>query len=189
MLDTNVFRYKIDTTSQHKREARHFWSKALQELQDQIAEIFTPAEVIRELDVQSYTMKPSEKTKIGVLKQCLVVKPDTTSIQAEHLIRKMSAYVRKNYKPHLDVISRGVEYPAVSDSRILLSAWQHKCIMVTSNIKEFMLYPLLFPAHEDRLYDLLTMQYIRIDPLAHQIINADADFLQMKTDLNRLYSM
>lgn len=99
MLDTNVFRYKIDSTSQHKREAKHFWRMALRELQNEEAEIFTPAEVIRELDVQSHTMKPRELEKISALKQCLVVINDTTSIEAEHLIRKMSAYVRKKYKP------------------------------------------------------------------------------------------
>ncbi|PLR79569.1 DUF4411 domain-containing protein [Bacillus canaveralius] len=144
MLDTNVFRYKIDTSSQHKMEAKHFWRMALQELMDNEAEIFTPAEVFRELDVQSYTMKPEELTRIEALKKNLVVKPDSTSISAEDLIRRISAYIRSKYKPYLDVINRGVDYPSVSDSRILLSAWEHNCVMVTANIREFMLYLFYF---------------------------------------------
>ncbi|WP_373894516.1 DUF4411 domain-containing protein [Virgibacillus natechei] len=188
MLDTNVFRYIIDSSSQHKREAKQFWKKILNEVVNREAEIFTTAEVIRELNVQSYAFLDKEKARLKSLKINLTVKPDSSSINAEHLIRMMTAYVRSKYRPDLDVINRGVEYPSVSDSRIILSGWQHKCTMVTSNIKEFMLYPLLFKAEESpTLYNLLTQQYIEIDSNMHDVINNDSEFMKMKIKLEGMY--
>lgn len=187
MLDTNVFRYKTDNSSQYLRQAKLFWKMILKELRDGEAEIYTSAEVIRELEVQAYTMFEKQKKKLEVLKNHLTVVSDDTSIEAEHLIRKMSAYIRSKYKDDLNVIGRGVEYPAVSDSRILLSAWQNECILVTANIKEFMLYPLLFDDYECKLYDLITGSYIEIAGIVHEMINEDAVFMTMKYELKELY--
>ncbi|MBP3040271.1 DUF4411 family protein [Bacillaceae bacterium Marseille-Q3522] len=125
MLDTNVFRYKTASGSQHKREAKQFWRMALTELENSEAEIVVPMEVKRELEVQSLTLYERERNKLEALLANLVITDDVSSIQSEHLVRKMSAHLRSQYKHDLDIIGRGVEYHGISDARILLNGWQH----------------------------------------------------------------
>ncbi|MBP3040270.1 hypothetical protein J9303_12325 [Bacillaceae bacterium Marseille-Q3522] len=63
-------------------------------------------------------------------------------------------------------------------------------IIVTENIKEFMLYPLLFENEQDKLYDLITQKYIKLDPAVYQKINnVDGKYRELKQQLFRLYEM
>lgn len=186
MLDTNIFRYKIDSSSHYRNEAKKFWTMILSEMEIGESEIFVPHEVLRELEIQSYLMMDKEKRRLDAVRGFLTILPEINNRQAEHMIRKISAYIRSNYKKELDVIKRGVEYPSVSDSRILLNAWQYDCILVTANIKDFMLFPLLFDSDALKLYDPITENYVVLDPIVHETITNDEQFNVMKQELVQL---
>ncbi|WP_339210571.1 DUF4411 family protein [Aeribacillus sp. FSL K6-8210] len=150
MLDTNVFRYKSNprTHKSYKKAAKRFWRDVLQEIRNGESVLYIPKEVIRELEVQSYTLNQKENQRIAQLLELIEeTVPDLTTPEMEHQIRKMAAYVRSGYKSDINA-ARDMEYGSISDAQILLPAWQYDGILVTANIKDFTLHSLLFLQNE-----------------------------------------
>ncbi len=186
LLDTNVFRYKSSPSAHtnHKKAAKRFWKDVLQEVRHEEAVLYIPKEVIRELELQSYTLGEKERQRISeLLENITIMIPDWTTPDMEHQVRKMVAYIRSEYQRKINAM-RDMEYGSVSDARILLTAWQYDCILVTANIKDFALYPLLFPQHEHRLLNLLSNDYIIISPSIYDTIHHDPIFTGMLQELN-----
>ncbi|WP_018664650.1 DUF4411 family protein [Heyndrickxia acidiproducens] len=185
-IDTNVLRYKANSKAEpsHKKAAKLFWKQVIQEIQDGEAVIGVPQEVIRELKIQSFTLSPKENEHISdLLELCQEVLPDLANINIEHKIREMSAYVRSEFTTAVD--ERKMEYPAVADSRILHAAYYSDSALVTSNIKELLLYPLLFD-NRNRLYDLLNKEYVNIPTELYQEIHKDLFFKSLLSDFHGL---
>lgn len=185
-IDTNFFRYHTNNNGENdlRKAAVLFWETAKEEIENGEAVILVPAEVVRELEVQSYTLPDRENNKIQrLLANCQEVSP-SVSIELEHHVRKMSAYLRANYRHALGNLP--IAYGGVSDSRILYSAYYEDSLLVTANIKDFMLYPFLFTQSEDRLYDLKQNQFIRIPEEAYNLVWKDPHFQNMFQELSRL---
>ncbi|WP_339252933.1 DUF4411 domain-containing protein [Sporosarcina sp. FSL W8-0480] len=179
-LDTNVFRYKTNPTGDHalRNSAKSFWKGTLREIQSGEAVLLVPEEVVRELKVQSFTLAEKEKRKIAdLLGFCQEVSPNRLSIEIEHKIRELSAYVRSNFKS--DIGQDKMEYGGISDSRILYTAYDEDSILVTANVKDFLLYPLLFPHNEERLFDMKENKFVRIPEQGYYKIHSDIGFKSM----------
>lgn len=108
---------------------------------------------------------------------CSEVFPDNLTTDIEHSIRKMSAYIRANHRENLERDKIG--YGDVFDARILYTAYYEESILVTSNVRDFMLYPLLFPQGEERLYDLKENAFVQIPSDGYQSIHKDMAFRTM----------
>jgi predicted nucleic acid-binding protein len=189
MIDTNAVRYYVNPDRQYQKPARRFWRKAREEIQNGEAVLLVPGEVVRELNIQSFSFSAHGNQKelnniTQLLEYCNVV-PSVSSDEIEHEIRKLSAHIRANYRADIDC-GKGVHYPSVSDARILCTAWQEDCVLVTANIKDFMLYPLLDASSESKLYDILSDTYIEITEEAHSKIHKDPQFKTMFERLNEL---
>jgi hypothetical protein len=113
--------------------------------------------------------------------------PDISTPEIEHQIRKISAYIgeefRESIKTELDVSK--VKY-GVSDIRILYTAWQYDCVLVTGNVKDFALYPLLFTPEEYRLFDIISGTYRKYRLPTYTKITTDSVFKGMMQDLQKL---
>lgn len=193
VLDTNTFRYETDPGAHaaYKEATNQFWLKVKDELLNQSANLYTPNEVLRELEVQFFGLRATEKEDIrGLLRNQIVIPDNVFNIELEHHIRKMSAYVRSKFNiligADFEMLPKKVNYPAVSDARILLSAYIRGGILVTSNIKDFILYPLLFEANEQKLLNLLDGSFKQLSPSNHNTISSDTDFVVMKNELDNL---
>ena len=185
-VDTNFFRYHANNNGDQnlRRAAALFWRTAKEEIEKGEAVILIPAEVRRELEIQSHTLPDRENNKIQrLLANCQEVSP-SVSIELEHQVRTMSAYLRANYRNTLGNLP--IEYGGVSDSRILYSAYYEDSILVTANVKDFMLYPFLFNQSEDRLYDLKQNQFVHISEEAYNLVWQDSDFQNMFLKLSKL---
>lgn len=185
-VDTNVFRYYAnDDGAQNLRKAAvSFWKTIKEEIEKSEAVILVPSEVVRELEVQSHTLPAKENIKIqGLLASCQEVSP-SFSIELEHHIRIMSAYLRSTYRHTLSNLP--ISYGGISDSRILYSAYSEDSILVTANIKDFMLYPFLFQLGENRLYDLKQNQFIQIPGEAYKMVWQDQHFQNLFEELVEL---
>lgn len=185
-VDTNFFRYHSNNNGDNnlRRTALLFWKTAKEEIEKGEAVILVPAEVVRELEIQSHTLPDRENNKIQrLLANCQEVSL-SVSIALEHHIRKMSAYLRANYRNALGNLP--VAYGGVSDSRILYSAYYEDSILVTANIKDFMLYPFLFKESENRLYDLKQNQFVHIPEETYNRVWQDLKFQQLFQELNKL---
>ncbi|MCU7667738.1 DUF4411 family protein [Bacillus thuringiensis] len=187
LVDTVAVRYRVN--KDYKKPVRRFWTKALEEVGNGEAVLLIPEEVFHELEIQSFGFSAHNNKKeldniANVLEQCNVV-PNITSTEIEHQLRKMAAYVRGNYKEDIDA-GKGIEYPGVSDSRILCTAWRNDCVVVTANIKDFMLLPLLDAPGEEILYDIVSSKYITVTEEAHQKIHSDETFKTMFRDLVKM---
>ena len=182
-IDTNVIRYQAGKTGDQilDRAARIFWRTIKEKAEKGEGVILVPVEVVRELKVQSHTLKASENVKIqNLLNHCLEVSPPV-STEIEHHIREMSAYLRANYK--IDIGFPKMEYGGVSDARILYSAYYEDSILVTANIRDFLLYPFLFAHNEDRLFDLKHNKFIKISEEAYKKVWKDPLFQEMYRQL------
>lgn len=115
---------------------------------------------------------------------CTEVKPARLTPELEHLIRKMQAYIRAHYRSELG--SDKAEYGNVSDARILYTAYIEDSILVTANVKDFLLYPLLYPSDENVLYNLIENEYVKIPDEGYNKIHADDAFRNL---LNEFYTM
>lgn len=180
ILDTNIFRHAVNPNSGDdlNKAARQFWRMALEEFENGEAVLLVPDEVRRELRVQLFTLGEKEKRKIkSMLQHCQVVTPVRVSIEIEHILRSISAYVRANFK---EEIGRDkMEYGGVSDARILYTAYVEDAILVTANVKDFLLYPLLFEQNEERLYAIKEKDYVSIQEEGYKIIHEDPTFKEM----------
>lgn len=180
VLDTNIFIYLTNRSSSDdlRRKTRYFWEKAREEFQNGEAVLLVPEEVRRELEVQSYTLTDKRNSKTnGLLELCQEVSPIHLSQEVEHKIRQLTAYVRAKFKE--DMGRDKMEYGGVSDSRILYTAYVEDGILVTANVKDFLLYPLLFPLDEKRLYDINENDYIMIPPDGYTKIHSDPHFQEL----------
>lgn len=193
LLDTNGFRYLTNPKEDKaiKKAAKNFWKYAIEEIQNGEAILVIPKEVARELEVQSFSLPGGEKqyTRIAdLLEEVEETLPDISTPEIEHQIRKISAYVGEEFreviKTELDIAK--VKYGSVSDIRILYTAWQYDCILVTGNVKDFVLYPLLFTPQEDRLFDIISGTYKKYRLTAYEKITTDLVFEGMMQDLQRL---
>ncbi len=187
MLDTNIFRHKTNANDSADLQAgaRSLWNKIIEEVYNHHAVLLVPKEVVRELEVQSFTLKENQNEKIAdLLEMCREIEPEHFNIDIEFSLRKLSAYIRAQHRGLL--VSDKVEYLKASDARILYTAYYKDSILVTSNVKDFILYPLLFPAGEERLYCMKTNQYIKIPDDGHRTIHDDITFQGMVQDFYRL---
>ncbi|MFD1030182.1 PIN domain-containing protein [Metaplanococcus flavidus] len=185
-IDTNVIRYQAGKTVDQilDRAARIFWRTIKEKAEKGEAVILVPAEVVRELKVQSHTLKTSENKRIqNLVNQCLEVS-SPISTEIEHHIREMSAYLRANYKR--DIGFPKMEYGGVSDARILYSAYYEDSILVTANTRDFLLYPFLFAQREERLYDLILNEYIQYPEIVYAKVWKDETFKEMFHQLGKL---
>ncbi|MDW0114371.1 DUF4411 family protein [Sporosarcina saromensis] len=182
-LDTNVFRHETSKYANPdlRWAAKAFWKHVLHEIGDGDAVLLVPKEVIRELEVQSFTLSDKENSKISLLLEyCQDNLPDRVTIEIEHQIRMMSAYVRSNFKQEISIDK--MEYGGVSDARILYAAYDEDSILVTANVKDFLLYPLLFPQNEQRLYDMKENVFVTIPKDGYDKIHADLVFKGLLND-------
>src|SRR5699024_7345961 len=119
--------------------------------------LFLPKEVLRELKVQSFSLPKSENDRIeNLVKLCQVTSP-IFSNEIEHNIREITAYIRSEFKSAIG--RKNMEYGNISDARILYTAYSEDSILVTANVKDFLIYPLFFPRNEDRLYNIKDNSY------------------------------
>lgn len=185
-IDTNVIRHETNKTGAPNlmKAAKRFWRTIKEEIEKGEAAILVPAEVVRELKVQSHTLKASENVKIqNLLNHCIEVSPPV-SPEIEHCIREMSAYLRANYKN--DIVFPKMEYGGVSDARILYSAYYEDSVLVTANIRDFLLYPFLFANQEKCLYDLIANNYIQIPEAVYAKVWQDDTFKEMFRHLGEM---
>ena len=187
ILDTNIFRYLTSSNvdAELNIATKLFWHKTKSEIENGEAVLLVPKEVIRELDVQSYKLKPKENEKImKLLSLCRVVSPTVSDEDIEHQIRMLSSHVRSNFKHD---IGRPMEYGGVSDSRILYTSYCEDAVLVTANTKDFLLYALLNPQNEECLYDIKGERYVEIPKAAYEKIHADPHFQELLQEFYRLY--
>jgi predicted nucleic acid-binding protein len=192
LLDTNGFRYLTNPKENKdiKKAAKAFWKHAIEEIQDGKAILVIPKEVARELEVQSFSLPGGEKQYARIadlLEEVEETLPDISTPEIEHQIRKISAYIgeefRESIRTELDVAK--VKYGGVSDIRILYTAWQYDCILVTGNVKDFVLYPLLFTPEEDRLFDIISGTYKKYSLPTYTKVTTDPVFEGMMQELQK----
>lgn len=191
-VDTNAVRYKVNKDRKYSRPARRFWDKAIAETKSGEAVIFMPQEVIRELNNQSFSFKTFKNIReleniADILKHSQEIR-NITSSEIEELIIEMSAFIGAEYRQELKNCTgvSNLKYPGIPDARILCTAWQRDCIMVTGNISDFVLLPLLLPHDEDKLYNILSESYIKIPQVLHNKIHSNPEF---KSKFQRLVSL
>lgn len=186
LLDTNTFRYQATPGSQYKDVANRFWKKTLTRLEKKEIGLYTSDEVVRELEVQSFSAHPKE---VKVLNEILLPQIDVLDFlydaEAEHLVRRASAFLSQNYRIQLPSGKYMEKYPGVGDARILLTGYENDCEIVTANVKDFMLYPLLYPQSAKVLYDLIQEKYVVIDPQLYDRIQKDARFIDFKSKIEK----
>lgn len=193
LVDTNGFRYLTNTKEDKtiKKAAKSFWKHAMEEIQHEEATIVIPKEVIRELEVQSFSLPGGEKQLARIADLLEVVKeplPDISTPEIEHQIRKISAFIGERFREDIkyELGINKVSYRSVSDVRILYTAWQYDCVLVTGNVRDFALYPLLFLPKEDRLYDITTGTYKKYGPSIYNKITSNKFFQSMMEELHYL---
>lgn len=187
-LDTNVFRYPSNPS--FKNLAKRFWENAIIEVINGESVLGVPQEVIRELEIQAFTLKKKENDHINKLIKLCESNSDSEflTIYVEHQLRKMSAYVRSRFNFNIKSdTGKNMNYGNISDARILYEAYELDSILVTSNTKDFLLYPLLFEQDDyDRIYDLLANEYINVTKGTYRKIHDDKGFQVMLNELKEI---
>ncbi|MGG3043476.1 hypothetical protein ABEO76_09930 [Bacillus anthracis] len=195
--DTNCFRYPSAITNnspspqmvakrKHKATAKKFWDNAIAESSSGKAIIMTCKEVTQELKVQSHTLKPKENRIINTL----ISQSNTESIEIptdlEYSLREFSNYARSKYGSILTPPGYSMEYLRASDARIFISSYVNEAILVTSNIRDFLLYPLFFGEDEDVLYDILNETYVKLPDQGRKAIERDTFFQNILRKMKEL---
>ena len=189
VVDTNSIRYKVTTNNEYQKVARRFWSKALHEMQNGEAVILVPEAVVRELNHQSisFTAFKNEKEleNIADILSFSEEIPNITSDEIDELIILLSAHVTAHYREEIKAVTNTskLKYPSIPDARILCTAWQRECVMVTGNIKDFVLLPLLEAPDDAKLYNILSESFVTIPEALYTKIHNDPVFHSMHQEL------
>lgn len=195
--DTNCYRYPSATTNsssspqmvatkKHKATSKKFWDSVVAESSLGKAVVMTCEEVTQELKVQSYTLKPKENKIINTLISKVIIESTEIPKDLEYLLREFSNYARSKYGSILTPPGYSMEYLKASDARIFISSYLNEAILVTSNIKDFLLYPLFFGEDEDVLYDILNETYIKLPYMGRKAIEQDAFFQNVLRKMKEL---
>jgi predicted nucleic acid-binding protein len=191
LVDTNSIRYKVTTDDTNQKAARRFWSKAINEMQNGEAVILVPEAVVKELKHQSFSFEVFKNEKelenIADILSFSEVVPNITSDEIEELIISTSAYVTSKFREEIKEATNTskLKYPGIPDARIICTAWQRNCVMVTGNIKDFVLLPLLEAPGEQKLYNIMSESFITLPEELYLKIHDDSTFQTMFQELVR----
>lgn len=194
ILDTNLFRYHTDkrnddTVKKNRKAAIDFWNKMLRESVAQQANVLIPLEVKNELLVQKSQLKDLVNQKIDLLLNHFDIDYYVLPPDVELELRLLSSYVAGKYRDVIQPaeISGGehykVTYLQTSDARILASAYMNDGVLVTRNIKDFIIYLFLCPPGVSRLYDFVEKQYVTIPQESMDLVLQDTEFQRMKNSI------
>ncbi|RTE11777.1 DUF4411 family protein [Paenibacillus whitsoniae] len=193
MPDTNMFRDFVNGNANQadlKRAAHDFWrsTAALAALNQ--AEIKIPKEVETELRVQMHTFTSTQHKNIltKILNQNVIV-DFPLPVDLERELREFTNYLRDPNHFNQTIIRHphyGLNYLQASDARILVTAYKYDGILVTHNIKDFLIYDVLFEPAEEKLYDYVNKRYVKIPPAGRALIEQDRWFQKLKQDLINL---
>lgn len=176
-LDTNIIRdlstRSKDKASQlRKMQCKSFWRKIMD---DPNSLLYLSDEVQIELRVQLSAMhfKETEITSITTAISDCIISTSTLSFEKETSLRLLSAYLKNKYGFRIrKETGFSCEYLQVSDARILYTAFEEDGVLVTRNIKDFLIYLLFFDHDETILYDISQGAYINFSqPLYNEIQN------------------
>lgn len=143
LLDTNVLRYYAN--NKDKSKVMQFWSLVHQN--PGIFDLFISDEIKKELEVQSYNIG-KENTIIKALLQCLRLLESSANHELVHTVRLVAAHIRKYYNiPRFDRPEKQMTVPCYYDAKIILTALEHECAIVTRNIKDFMIFSCIQQEH------------------------------------------
>ncbi|MBP1994673.1 DUF4411 family protein [Paenibacillus eucommiae] len=193
MPDTNMFRDFVNSNANQaklKQAAHDFWTSTSTLAALNQAEIKIPKEVEAELKVQMHTFTSTQHKNIltQILNQNVVV-DFPLPIDLERELREFTNYLRDNNNFNQTVIRHpdyGLNYLQASDARILVTAYKYDGILVTHNIKDFLIYDLLFEPTEDKLYDYVNKRFVKVPSAGRTLIEQDAWFQKLKQDLINL---
>ena len=193
MPDTNMFRDFVNGNANQanlKQAAHDFWTRTRVLVALNQAEIKIPKEVEVELKIQMHTFTSTVHKNIltQILNQNVIV-DFPLPIELERELREFTNYVRDNNNFNQTEIRHpeyGLNYLQASDARILVTAYKHDGILVTHNIKDFLIYDLLFEPTEDKLYDYVNRRYVKVPPAGRTIIESDTWFQKLKQDIINL---
>lgn len=194
VLDTNLFRYHTDkrndvNVKKHRKVAIDFWNKIIEESTNQEADVLIPLEVKNELLVQRNQLKDSVNQKIDELLNHFDIDHYVLPSAIELELRLLSSYVIGNYRDVIQPVEINgnepykVTYLQASDARILASAYMNEGVLVTRNIKDFIIYLFLCPSGSKCLYDFVEKQYITIPQEAMDKVLQDVKFQEMKRSI------
>ncbi|WP_051827318.1 PIN domain-containing protein [Metabacillus indicus] len=179
-LDTNIFRHQTNESDsrQLRSGAQATWDKMIKEVDIGEAVLLVPKEVAFELDLQSFTLKKKQNEAIAnLIELCKEVEPEVYTFEIEKSLRRLTAYVKSK---HGSILGHRIERLEASDARILYTAYDENSILVTANVKDFMLYPLLFPEGEERIYCMKNNQYIKVPTENYKAIQKDPEFIALR---------
>lgn len=159
---------------------------------DEKAILLIPDEVRLELKVQMIAkdLRPSEKRRIArLISECTVSSIGLKSNIEQHL-RIMSGYIAKQYRQEFeDEIGLKAQYLRTSDARILHSAFSEDGIIVTRNIKDFLLYLVMNDQEEEVLYDIADGKFVQISAQLHETIHQDQRFCRLFSKFIKIYEL
>lgn len=185
-----MFRYLGDkgrkNPQQNKKHeaARKMWQHIREEFNNKQALIYIPDEVRRELEIQQVAAKVNDtkhqknmKKAVEFANICEYTIPTKATIEIEHLIRRLTAFISANFN-----IEIPIEYGGVSDARILHAAYMEDGIIVTNNTKDFALYPFLFEQGSKVLYNIEQKGYVIIPKELYINVTTNPTFWGMRQE-------
>ena len=172
----------------YKQAAQEFFTMARREIMEGKSQILLSSEVKCELEVQMHTLKTREQQTI---RRLLAGLPQTMNanlpVDLEQELRIFSNYIRATqFNGIFKIPDYKLDYLRTSDARILVDAYRNDAVLVTANIKDFIVYSLFCEPREQKLYDFLNKRYVEVSPEARAAIATDPLFLSLQTKLEAL---
>ncbi|MDN4525129.1 DUF4411 family protein [Fictibacillus fluitans] len=201
MPDTNCFRYssyiikKIEDgevknneqalRSAYKQAANRFWNRIIEEAGNACSEILISYEVEQELKIQSYTLDKKENKHINRLLAIIEKEETEIPIKLEYQLRDFSNYARSKFGRLIVPQGRKMDYLRSSDARIFIHTYLNDGILVTGNVKDFLLYTLFFGHEEEKLYDIITHEFVKIPESGREKVVEDERFQALLTNMRK----
>lgn len=179
VVDTNII---LDLANDSNEEASKkrteectgFWEKVMNESD---AVLLLPEEVKMELEVTltAKEFKEARRSRIHQAISACTVPDESLSRMKERIIRRMSAILAGKFRHRISgELGINPISMQVSDARILYAALEEDAVIVTRNIKDFILFVALNEPGEEVLYDISKGRYMTLSETLHREIHADS---------------
>lgn len=194
IIDTNVIRdlstrSKDDEAKKQRNRCRVFWE---QMKDDPHAILLIPEETRMELEVQLLANIPpkiGERERIdAAIHDCQIAYEKSTR-EVENKLRELSAVLKSRFGSQIQVeIQVTPQHMQVSDARILCAALEQDGVLVTRNIKDFILYLFLSDLGETILFDTSTAAYVSVSAELYQSVLEDEEFSRRLDDFFEVWN-
>ncbi|PGM69896.1 hypothetical protein CN952_21780 [Bacillus cereus] len=186
LIDTDLIKHAANSKYEKKKKLRQFWEWIREEVKMDRGTIFTSDEIIHQIKVEEFKFIPKQDQEIKEILQELTSLAYFPSISTEHIVRMAASYLKNKYSFDFELAGLKIEYPDVSQTRVILTALEKDIgTIVTNKTDKFLVFLFLGGFDDIYLLNPLTDEQVTIPVTLYEKICNDDVFRSYQQEVQK----